>query len=377
MIKNRVVYILSIAIIIALILIYEDPITYLALYTALLLPFISLFISIITRQKFTISEALEKNEIVKGEETSYYVSIKNNSFLPCTSVNVKFFETPHIETLHREYIFPLGAKKKYDVSFNIEARHRGFFEIGIEGIILYDFIGLFSFKQKHKKRLQLTVLPRILEVNPISLKTATEGIEQNSNFKAEEDYSIVTDLRKYVPTDGYKKIHWKASAKKNELISKNFGTAKKNSVTLILDNTAAEIGEEDKILEAFVSVLNYAWGTGFDVSIAAMGMPQTSGNFEFLYKQISSIQFIKHKIDDNKNSSFATGSENFTIYLKDFIKMQIETDNLIIFTQNLTNELIAKAQFMKNNTLIYYTNKSTITEWANAKYTGEVINELT
>ncbi|MCL2610790.1 MAG: DUF58 domain-containing protein, partial [Defluviitaleaceae bacterium] len=329
---------------------------------ALVLPFISLFISIIARRKFTISENLEEDEIIKGQKTIYNVNVKNNSFLPCTSINVKFFETPYIETLHTQHLFSLGAKKKYDLSFEIEAKHRGVYEIGIDGVVLYDFIGLFSFKQKHLKKLKLTVLPRILNIDPISLKMATEGIEQSNDYKADEDYSIISDLRKYVPTDGYKKIHWKASAKKNELISKTFGTTKKNSVILILDNRLSNIEKEDEILEAFVSVLNYVSQVEFDVSIAAIGLPVSYGDFSFLYRQVSSISFV---------------SKDFAIYLKDFIKMQTEADNLIIFTQDLTDALIAKAQVTQNNVLIYYTNRSTKTEWANAKHIGEILHEFT
>lgn len=359
MIKNRIVYLSTLIVLMALILIYEDTVTYVAFYTAVILPFISLFISIISKRNFSIQEQIIEPEIIKGNKTSYYVTIKNNSYLPQTSINVKFFETPYINLTNTEHFFSLNARKKYETSFEIEAEYVGLYELGIEKIVLYDFLGLFSFKQKHGKRLCLTVLPRILEVDEVSLKTVTEGIEQNRDLRAEEDYTIISDLRKYNISDGYKKIHWKASAKRNELISKNFGTSKKNSVTLILDTTKTSIQEDDEILETFVSILNYVSKNGFDIVVSYLNVPRLAGDFSFLYKQISKIKFDEES--------------NFLLYLKDFIKMQIETDNLIIITKTLTDDLIIEVQNLQNNTLIYYIQNSSLMAFNNAKNIKEVI----
>lgn len=362
MIKNRIVYISSLLILMALILIYEDVVTYVAFYTTLILPFISLFISILSKRNFSIKEQILEPEIIKGKTTFYNVIIKNNSYLPQTSVNVKFLETPHINLKDTHHLFALGARKKYETSFEIEAKYRGIYSLGIESIILYDFLGLFSFKQKHQRRLTLTVLPRILEVDDISLKTSTEGSEQNRDLRSEEDYSIVSDLRKYNISDGYKKIHWKASAKRNELISKNFGTTKKDSVVLILDTTETSIEEDDELLEAYVSVLNYVSRSGFDVSICCMQISQIKGEFSFLYKQISNVRFE---------------DDDFITYLKDFIKMQVDEDNLIIFVKELSDELIANIQNLENNILVYYIKNNSFIHFDNAKNIREVITNDT
>ena len=337
-----------------LVFIYEHELTYTALYTILLLPIFSFALTLVSKRNFTIQQNLQKTTIIKGEVTDYFFSIQNNSFLPCTSVQVYFNSGgPAIETNFSNKVFSIMPFKSHDITFNITAKYRGEYNIGVEKIIVYDFLGLFSFKQLHKNKTQITIRPTLKDINIIPLSTTNSGIETAKNYKNEEDYSVISDLRKYQPSDGYKKIHWKASAKRNELMSKNFQDIQKNSVTVVLDNSNiqsannyAKIKLEDTIMEACVSILNYAHQNMFSLSVRHINNNQEDiiGDFDHLYNATSKVAF--------------DATLPFDDYLADFAKTQADTDNIVILTQDITEKITATCQelaaFGSNVVLFYF-----------------------
>ena len=346
MLKNRVAYGIVLAVLILLIFLYEDSITYMALYAVLALPLLSLVFTLVSRRRFTVEERLTQDNIIKGETVQYVFNVRNNSFLPYTSVRVRFKANSSAVTADfTDQFFAIWPYKKHEILFNISAKYRGNYEIGVLNIMLYDFLGLFRFEQKHDRAFILTVRPRVLDVTGLPLSKADSGAENVKNFMAEEDYALISDLRKYQPTDGYKKIHWKASAKKNELVSKNYQNTKRNSVALLLDNSLIGAGAgmkgedaasamEDIMMEAYVSALSYCVRNGYISSLFYMGDEQNEGahgNFEYLYTIASKIRF---------------GSEHndFNAYIVNYSKMQADAENVIIFAQEISDAVFATAQ---------------------------------
>ena len=381
MLKNRLTYGVVLVVLILLIYLYEDGITYMALYAVLLLPVLSFSLAFVSRRRFsveehagrdkaelyvsfgsrhfTVEERLTQNNIIKGETVQYIFNVTNNSFLPYTSVRVRFkASSGAVTTDFTDKFFSIGPYKNHEIVFNVSAKYRGNYEIGVANIMVYDFLGLFRFEQKHDHAFVLTVRPRVLEIAPLPLSKADSGAENVKSFTAEEDYAVISDLRKYQPTDGYKKIHWKASAKKNELVSKNYQNTKRNSVVLLLDNSQtdnndggkksedAAMAMEDMMMEAYVSALSYCTRHMFSCSLYYMGDEQNegaAGNFDYLYTIASKISFA--------------GRDVFDAYLTAYSKMQDDADNVLIFAQEITDGLLATSQTLNifgNNVVIFY-----------------------
>lgn len=353
MIKNRITYIIVLVVLGLLIFLYEAPITYTAFFAALILPVLSLGLALLTRRQFTVSERLSEHNIIKGETTQYSFGVRNNNFLPCTSVRVRFKgNSSAIVTDFADHYFSLPAYKSHRVVFNITAKYRGTFEVGVLGITMYDFLGLFRFEQPHDKTLTLTVRPRVLEISSLPLAFAEGDMDHTKNYLADEDYAVISDLRKYQPTDGYKKIHWKASAKKNELISKNYQSHSRNMTAFVVDNSVVEGDEEaalimeDAIMECCVSAMAYCIRRQHFCSVYFMGGDDNagaSGNFDYLYNVASIMPFGLH--------------DNFGLYLINFSKMQTHAENLVILTKNISDYVFASAQTLRslgNNVMIVY-----------------------
>ncbi|MCL2375814.1 MAG: hypothetical protein FWC76_00320, partial [Defluviitaleaceae bacterium] len=67
MLKNRITYIVVLVALILLIVLYEDSITYMALYAVLALPLLSLVLTFVSRRRFTVEERITQDNIIKGE----------------------------------------------------------------------------------------------------------------------------------------------------------------------------------------------------------------------------------------------------------------------------------------------------------------------
>lgn len=355
--KNRFVYFSTLILLAILIFIHETPMTYMALYSVLILPVFSFLFTILSRNSFTISENLEKDSIVKGEEATYFFTVKNNSFLPCTNVGIHFeSESPAIDVAFTDKIFSVMPHKSYQAKFELTAKYSGKYELGVKSVILYDFLGLFSFKQPHKNKINIKIRPNVLSINPLPLAKSDQGDDMSRNNNQEDDYSNISDLRKYQPTDGYKKIHWKASARKNELMSKNFSSNVQDSTVILLDNTSIKtplkpslieiekkLKKEDILLETCAALLSYSHKNMFLTELGCMGTKiPIKGDFNYLYNTLEKIKF---------------SDDNFDNYVYDFHQNLLESTNIIIISQKISDRLVTTVSEMSlsgNNVIIIY-----------------------
>ena len=347
MLKNRLLYLLVFMVIMQFIYIYEHNMTYAALYSMAVLPVVSLIAAMLLRRGLVVHDELSSEEIIKGDVIKYTVTISNKSLLPCTGLHICFNAdemglASDIQNL-RLSMPPLGNRA---ISFSVGAKYRGSYSVGIKSITLYDILGIFSFRQKHQSSISFLVNPRIRELQPPALKTSISEAANRASLN--EDYSLVSDLRRYQPTDGFKKIHWKASAKRNELISKLFHSAQQESVIIFTDNSRKGVllehilELEDKIVEALVSVM--ASLQGHTYTLHCMGVEPASGNLGQLYGIAAATEFVKN--------------ESFEACFESYVLQHDEATNIIVLAQNISNQLEASlcklAEAGKTVHLIYF-----------------------
>ncbi|MCL2235825.1 MAG: DUF58 domain-containing protein [Defluviitaleaceae bacterium] len=344
MVKNRLTYLLVIVVIILLVYLYEHTATYVALYALLALPLLSLGLALLTRKRLDVVQKVEQQTIVKGDTTQYTLVVGNRSVMPIASVRAKFkASSDAIEADFEEHYFSLPARGSSDVVFNITAKYRGNFEIGLANIVLYDFLGLFAFKQHFGEIVMLEVRPRVIDMDDLPLALAQGGIDGTQNLLQQEDYAVIADLRKYQPTDGYKKIHWKASAKKSELISKNFQSFKRSATTFIIDNSKISGLNpslmEDMMMEACVSIMSQAISRNQICQLIYLGMDQDlqehTSNFEFLYGQACGIRF----------DHFAP--KDFEVRFASFFNVQSDVENMVVIVKKVTEGTLTSVQNLR------------------------------
>jgi uncharacterized protein (DUF58 family) len=82
-------------------------------------------------------------------------------------------------------------------------------------------------------------------------------------FSNDAQEELDTEMRKYYPGDSRKRIHWKASAKMGELISRKYQYIPKAQTVVFMDLVKIKdedlkvVGYEDKIIESVLAIVNY------------------------------------------------------------------------------------------------------------------------
>ena len=114
----------------------------------------------------------------------------------------------------------------------------GTYRVRLKKLKVYDFTGLFYGKRKAQGEKKVLVMPRLHEI-PVRLGPAVRNFFGEADVYDEEtpghDNSELFEVREYRKGDRLQNIHWKLTAKQNELMVKEHSLPKACPVVLFLD----------------------------------------------------------------------------------------------------------------------------------------------
>lgn len=209
-----------------------------------------------------VSNALSGVKVNRGDVVSMEISVSHKSLLPIAPVALRMRATSNTPagTIH---LTQLG-KRRQRVVHKFAADHVGAMFPGVESYIVSDVFGFF--KHEHNPDLsgqELLVLPVPFDVEPLTFAAGDMGTEAMK--RAMEDPSSPSDFRSYQQGDPLKRIHWKMSARKREIIVKQFEEPTLPDALVLLDTSkpylspgvAAERAPflQDALLETAASVV--------------------------------------------------------------------------------------------------------------------------
>lgn len=121
--------------------------------------------------------------------------------------------------------------------------HVGVFPVGVERLTITDCFGLFSLTHRVRDPLtDVTVLPRPRESAPVHYSPG-EG-ETSMAQRAHADRTTPSDTRAWQEGDELKRVHWKLSMRRQELMVHTYETPQRPDALVLLD--CAQPEAEDK-----------------------------------------------------------------------------------------------------------------------------------
>lgn len=260
--RNRIAYILLLLTVLFLAAVLENRFAYTMLCLSLLFPVVSLGITAFLARRLKVAQTLSADQVVKGETAQFHIRVENPYPFSCGLLQLHFSGITHLLSGQMPVAaMPLLPLTNLSGSISLTCQYSGVFDIGIEKLELTDYLGLFRFSASHWQQLTLTVLPRVLPLPDLPVGLYSTDV-QARHSQIKDDYSTIIDYRTYRPTDQFKHIHWKLSAKKNEWIVKNYGSTVDFSTAILLDLQPLtlplrEILQlEDSMREGVVALLN-------------------------------------------------------------------------------------------------------------------------
>lgn len=198
----------------------------------------------------------------KNQEIPVSISIKNRAvFLPA---HVKLqVQVENVFTGEKERYWlsgKFGNKKAEGIHFSFQAKHCGNIQISIRKCWIYDVLYILKGKKVVKETQHVAILPEC-HLLPVEITRKTREFiadaEEYSDRESGDDPSEIYQLREYRKGDSLHDIHWKLSAKTDDMLVKEHGHPLGCVVLLWLNLQMTEKGKmqvSSVILEAVSSL---------------------------------------------------------------------------------------------------------------------------
>jgi len=271
----------------------------------LLIPVCSIMMLLISFFRLRYEEIVDKLQVERNENITYTLTVKNRDFFIYPSVNIHFKENSGLGLGGRQDVCIL-PRNQYDIVQNITCSHIGQYDIGVRGIELWDFFRFVKIKVRMKEnRITIDVLPKIITLESFKAITGGEynGSHNGHNSQA-EDRTEILDIRRYERHLPLKYIHWKVSAKRNELMVKKYDMMEDKMVYLFVDIGKYGTPDDHKriqdiVVETVIAISKYSVERNIPVTVCFNNESLTvvkitdSYGFHMFYHSISRMQLDK------------------------------------------------------------------------------------
>jgi uncharacterized protein (DUF58 family) len=228
---------------------------------------------------------INKQKVFPGETITLQIRAENPRFLPVwlqmsLSLDSSLQPTSDEGTLKKES--GLLWYEQVTFSWELVPKRRGIYPIGPLHARVGDLFGFFTGQKEAGDRLNITVYPRLVPVQPFFIpKRDFFGVPGGKSPVQDPIYILGT--RDYQGWQPAKYIHWKTSARQSQLQEKVFEPSEQEKVLLVVDVSrfqgegAAEAFERTLEIVASVAVQldqkGYAVGLVTNGSLVAGGTP--------------------------------------------------------------------------------------------------------
>lgn len=349
MIKNRVLYGLLVVICIAFSMLYKSSITAVLLIIVLAYPIVAAILTAV--QLIFVNAEFPDNRITCEKNTAfeYYVTVKNDSILPCTPMEVIcLLPDPDTAVFSERRIYvsfsPFGTAR-----LAIEGRHqyRGCYSAQIRKVSTVDPLRIIRISKKSKHEMVMVFLPRKISLDDIvSASIGEDNFSRPNPITADkEDFSHVRDYR---DGDIIQMVHWKLTAKQDELMIKQYDSINDRRAMILCDWNSGEgdmFLRMDTIIETAIAFVRDALDQGIhstvDIGRALDREPvqiTSEGEFDRFYDLMS---------------VYPVSSERY-----DFISVIDDTDVssaalIVLITADLSEELLSRARALSEYCTVY------------------------
>lgn len=266
MLKRRIYYLLMLAGVFYLVMLYDFQGLRFVAGCLLAFPAGSLLLLLLQALCGRFALEAEPERVYRGEGTFLVLTFENRGFLPVGRVLLsgRLHAPGEKEARLRQYILGVGARDSATVRIPVQTAHCGEAWLERAKVRVYDILGLFSLPVRGTGSFAACVLPRV----DAGYGRELERVAQTFADAQEDDIYI----REYRQGDSVHRIYWKLSAKEGELQVRDYEPFSSVSLYLDFPRGLRERPEEwDAYLEKAVSVLAYLSKPGQNMTEVVWG----------------------------------------------------------------------------------------------------------
>lgn len=243
---------------------YGGNAVYALFYLTILIPIIAFLYTVYVYLRFRLYQEIGSRLITKGEWYDYSFVISNEDFITYRNIKVKFLsDKSTIEAANQVTEYCLLPNEMEKLQTRIKCHYRGEYYVGVNQVEITDFLNLFTITYPMASKIKAFVLPRVVQIEQLAIAPPQNDVKNPTRFSNDALEELDTEMRKYYPGDSRKRIHWKASARMGELISRKYQYIPKAQTIVFMDLVKIKdkelkvVGFEDKIIESVLAIVNF------------------------------------------------------------------------------------------------------------------------
>jgi len=221
----------------------------------------------------------------------------------------------------------------------LSPRRYGVYRLGPLNIEIRDGFQLFSYSRDTGKCAEIRAYPKLIPIQSLHLEARQQFGTIPVNDRIYEDYTSISDTRKYRYGDNLKRIHWKTSAKKGELYVKNYEQLADNTMSIFLDRFEGNYGDalvDEKAMEYCVSLFKYYLELNIPTKVVTATAVVEGRNIHQFTELLDKLILLEPK-EEIKVSAV----------LKDFVETSQYGDSLTVITPYADFELVDRLSACK------------------------------
>ncbi|WP_253905487.1 DUF58 domain-containing protein [Bacillus sp. THAF10] len=202
----------------------------------------------------------------------------------------------------KRILFP-WFKKTITIQYALDRLPRGEHTLSGIRIVTGDFLGLIEKEHLMEMEHHFLVYPNYLDMTYKQHESKFDQGSTSSRMRLIRDTSMTVGVREYQPGDRFSWIDWKATARRNDIMTKEFEQQQSHDVMLFLDRTTTSSFESAVSYCAALTkaILRY----GSQVGLVSVGGERSVYSLRTGEEQFAEIYYHLAKVQPDTNRSFA------------------------------------------------------------------------
>jgi len=239
--RNLFIYFLVLLALYGVAIAYRQTEPIFVLSVLVFVPVISIIVSFIL--SFSVKAFLVRGNYsasLPNKPTTFRVRLLNRAPIALTKVEIVLLAS-YISSDKAEKIrtaVTLRAKEQLEVRIPVTYKFCGLAQVRIKKVRVYDWLGLFRWSRRVDQSQSVVVLPEYTMVPVKNRNIIWQDMANASRFHSTlvgDDPSEIVSLHSLQPGDKLQRVHWKLSAKSDDLMVKDFGLPLCSRVCLYID----------------------------------------------------------------------------------------------------------------------------------------------
>ena len=200
------------------------------LFMMALVGFLNALITLITLQ---MTLTAQKKSAERGETVGVRLMLKRRTLLPPGSIELEVSAPDEGRDTGRIVVASAPIKGR-EYRYAIHCAHRGVYEVGVSRLRATDIFGLFTLSRRVKETTaRVEVMPKLKQTPAMIVKPGDEGPQ--GRVRMTEDMASPSGVRAWQEGDSLKKVHWKLTARRRELMVRTFEESARPDFLILLD----------------------------------------------------------------------------------------------------------------------------------------------